>query len=128
MRLTVLPDILAICRLRPDHEIPSWAFQNRSFMSVTYTDDELSIVCSADAVPRDIRQQTGWRAFKVCGPLDFALTGVLSGLAAPLADAGISVLAVSTFDTDYLMVRDSALEAAQALLADAGHEITPFTP
>ena len=128
MRLTVLPDILAICRLPPDQDVPSWAFRNRSFVAVTYTDEELSIVCSEVAVPRDIRQQTGWRAFKVFGPLDFSLTGVLSGLAAPLADAGISVFAVSTFDTDYLLVRDSALQAAQTLLAGAGHEITPFTP
>jgi hypothetical protein len=76
------------------------------------------------SVPADVRAERGWRAFKVEGPLDFSLTGILSRIAAPLTDAGVSIFAISTFDTDYVLVRESALEKAKRALTDSGHTVT----
>ena len=117
LRLTILPESLAICRLNPDEALPDWLFWRADFVSVSRTAEELSIVCSAGDVPAEVTAERDWRAFKVEGPLDFALTGVLARLAAPLAEAGISLFAVSTYDTDYLLVREAALGQAARVLA-----------
>ena len=117
LRLTILPESLAICRLGPDEALPGWLFWRADFVSVSRTAEELSIVCSAGDVPAEVTAERDWRAFKVEGPLDFALTGVLARLAAPLAEAGISLFAVSTYDTDYLLVREAALGQAARVLA-----------
>jgi uncharacterized protein len=122
LALVLLDDSLAICRLEADAEVPAWAWSGEP-ASVTRTRDELSIVCRADAVPRGVRRESGWRCLKVRGPLDFALAGVLAALAAPLAAAGIPVFVVSTFDTDYLMVKEENLARAAATLRAAGHRI-----
>ena len=92
-------------------------------MSVTRTGDELSIVCPSDAVPDGADVQDGWRGLKVAGPLDFALTGVAAALTSPLAAAGISVLPLATYDTDYLFVREETLSGAIAALEAAGHTV-----
>ena len=117
LRLTILPESLAICRLGPDEALPGWLFWRADFVSVSRTAEELSIVCSAGDVPAEVTAERDWRAFKVEGPLEFALTGVLARLAAPLAEAGISLFAVSTYDTDYLLVREAALGQAARVLA-----------
>jgi hypothetical protein len=122
LTLSVLPDTFAICRFDPAAPIPSWVTQ-REFVSITRTRDELSIVCAQHAVPDGIRCERDWRALKVEGKLDFALTGILASLAAPLADAGISILAISTFDTDYLLVKEMHLSRAIQVLSAAGHKI-----
>ena len=109
LALSLLPDTLAICRLAPDAEVPAWAWTGEP-ASVTRTRDELSVVCRMDAVPKDVRAEAGWRCLKVDGPLDFALTGILAALSAPLAAAGISLFAVSTYDTDYLLVKAENLD------------------
>ena len=83
----------------------------------------MTVVCAAARVPADARAERGWRALRVAGPLDFALTGVLAAVAVPLADAGVSIFAVSTFDTDYVLVRADRLEAAVAALRAAGHRV-----
>ena len=129
LHLTVLPDVLAVCRLTPDPHAMPW-LPAQGFLSMTWTGDELSIVCAAESVPDDVRQEGPWRAFRVAGPLDFALTGILASLATPLAAAGISIFAVSTFDTDFLLVRADRLDDAVAALTDAGHTVAdrPHAP
>jgi len=121
-KLTLLPDTLAICRLSPDAVIPGWAFAS-NFYSITRTADELSVVCHQANVPDDIQNEGHWRGLKVHGPLAFSMVGVMASLTAPLAAAGISIFVVSTFDTDYLLVKQAHLEPAIAALAAAGHSI-----
>lgn len=120
--LTLLPDLLAVCRLAPDAALPVWA-AGPGFVSITRTDEELSIVVRQDRVPGDVVAVGPWRALKVQGPLDFALTGILAALTAPLADAGISLFAIATYETDYILVRAETLEAAITALTAAGHRV-----
>lgn len=117
-RLRHLPGRFAVCRLDPDDPTPS------EFWSVTRTDDELSVICAEDAVPEGAAVQRGWRGLQVAGPLDFALTGVAAALTAPLAQAGVSLLPVATYDTDYLFVREDDLPRATAALTAAGHTVS----
>jgi len=116
LSLLILPNKLAVCRLENDARIPSWATDD-SFFSISKTNDELSIVCSENKVPNGIKSEKNWRAFKVIGPLDFSLTGILASLANPLAEAKISIFAISTFDTDYLLVKNDNLEKAVKVLS-----------
>lgn len=122
--LTVLPDALAVCRLPAGAEAPAWLV-GETFASFTRAPDETSIVCRAAVVPEGVRVEAGWRALRVAGPLDFALTGILASLLVPLAAARVPVFALSTFDTDYLLVRDTALGDAVAALVGAGHRVEP---
>lgn len=124
LTLSVLPALFAVCRLEPDAPLPAWAAA--IFFSITRTPDELSIVCPQAAVPNHVRAEAGWRLLKVEGPLDFALTGVLASLANPLAAAHISLFAVSTFNTDYLLVKAESLAQAVRVLRQAGHRVHPF--
>jgi len=121
LELRLLPDVFAVCRLDPSAEAP--AAPARGFHSVTRTEEELSVICVETAVPDDAVVEPGWRGLQVAGPLDFALTGVAAALTTPLAAAGISVLPVATYDTDYLFVRESSLADAVAALACAGHVV-----
>lgn len=116
LSLSIMPNKLAICCLEKDAQIPSWATDG-IFFSISKTADELSIVCSENKVPDGIKSEKNWRAFKVMGPLDFSLTGILASLANPLAEAKISIFAVSTFDTDYILVKDDSLERAVKVLS-----------
>jgi hypothetical protein len=119
IELGILQGRLAVCRLEAGAAPPTWAMGG-ALWSVTGTADELSVVCGEERVPEGVRREAGWRALKVAGPLDFALTGVLSAIAAPLAAAGVSVFAVATFDTDYVLVREERLAEAVAALRAAG--------
>lgn len=119
LSLTLVPYRLAICRLDAADALPGWAAAG-AFFAITRTDDELSIVCQQELAPSDVTCQRGWRCLKVAGPLDFALTGILARLATPLANAGIPVFALSTYDTDYLLVSEDRLAAAVAVLRAAG--------
>ena len=112
-----------MCRLAPDDEIPQWALSGGGFVSVTRTSDELSLVCAENAVPRGISREPGWRIFKVEGPFDFTLTGVLASVAQPLAEAALSIFTISTYDTDYVMVKEQDVEKAVQALAAAGHSV-----
>lgn len=118
LTLRLLPERLAVARLQPDSPVPEWC-EGGGFRSVSWTAEETSIVCAEAGVPADVRAERGWRAFVVDGPLDFGQTGVLAGIARPLAAAGISIFAVSTFDTDYVLVRDASVDEAGRILADA---------
>jgi uncharacterized protein len=117
--LRLLGGELAILRLPPDAVIPSWlSFSTEPLVSVTRTAHELSIICPAGAVPAAAPCEAGWRAFTVEGKLEFSAVGVLAAILNPLAEAGISILSLSTFDTDYVLVRVAMLEAATAVLRD----------
>jgi hypothetical protein len=122
LTLTVSSERLAICRLGPDEPVPTWA-GGPGFVSVTRTSEELSVVAPESEVPSGIRCERGWQAVSVKGPLDFATTGVMASLTLPLAEAGISLFVVSTFDTDYLLVRENELLAAIEALSGAGHKV-----
>ena len=131
LELRVLPGVFAVCRLAPDADVPGLLRHTTAsppvpadgFLSVTRTQDEVSVVCAEDAVPAGAEVQRGWRGLQVVGPLDFALTGIAAALTAPLADAGVSVLPIATYDTDYLFVREEALAAAVEALEGAGHTV-----
>jgi len=120
--LTILPDELSICRLPAQSEMPAWAV-SRGLTSVSWTAHETSVVCASSVVPAGVQADAGWRAFAVAGPLDLRLTGILLSIAQPLADAGVGVFAVSTYDTDYVLVKQSSLDAAIAALTAFGHRI-----
>ncbi|HEX4545559.1 MAG TPA: ACT domain-containing protein [Candidatus Acidoferrum sp.] len=120
--LTLLPERFAISRLAADAPIPSWAIEG-PFFSLTHTDDELSVVCELSRVPAGVESQLGWRVLRVRGPFVLSEIGVLSALASPLARAKLSLFAISTFDTDYLLVAAETLAAAIVALEQAGHTI-----
>ena len=120
--LRLLPERLAICRLAADHAVPVW-LGRLPFWSATRTADELSLVVPERLAHEEWRQERGWRALTVVGPLDLAMVGVLAELAGLLAAAGVSVFALGTFDTDLLLVRDSALGSATEALEAAGHRV-----
>lgn len=121
--LSLKPGQLAVCRLAPDAAVPAWASPAGAFSTVSRTDQELSIICPDDGVPAGVRKESGWRLFKVEGPLDFALTGILAAIASPLAAAGIGIFTIATYDTDYVMVKDENVDLAIATLTAAGHRV-----
>lgn len=125
MNLTLLAQPLAICRLDAASPVPAWANTACGFLSVTRTADERSIVCAEAVVPGGIRHEPGWLAFRVEGPLDFGLTGVLASLLEPLARAKVSIFALSTFDTDYILVKAAQADTAARALEAAGHTVAP---
>lgn len=122
LRLVLLPDAVAICRLAPDEAVPAWATA-APYWSVTRTPDELSIVCPESAVPADVQASRSWRALRVEGPVPLDQTGVLASITAPLAAAHVSVFALATYDTDYVLIPAAQRNAALAALDAAGHEI-----
>jgi len=115
--LRLLHGELAILHLPTDAAIPAWlSLSARPLVSVTHTSDELSIVCPSSEVPVGIPCEAGWRAFGVEGKQDFSAVGILSSILSPLATAGISIFSISTFDTDYILVRADVLEKATTVL------------
>ena len=122
LTLSVLEGNYAICKLSPEDPVPA-RVERSAFWSVTRTREELSIVCGEREVPDAAKCDKGWRCMKVHGPLDFSLTGVLASLAGPLAEAGISLFTISTYDTDDLFVKEERLEQARLLLTQCGHEV-----
>jgi hypothetical protein len=122
VRLFALDELYAIVRLHPDAGLPDWV-EGGHFWSVTRSDSELSVVCREEDVPPDASAERGWCALEVAGPLDFSLTGVVASLVSPLADAAVPIFVLSTFDTDYLFVREADLPRAAEALRGAGHTI-----
>lgn len=133
---------LAVLRLPSYHPIPSWILAAASasangkshFLSITQTRDELSLVCPESIVPpqadddnnnngnsNDLIMEKGWISFKVQGPLDFGWTGILAGLATPLAEQGVSIFAISTFDTDYILVKQEMMDKTAQVFTELGH-------
>ena len=122
LSLSVLPGKFAVCRLEADAAEPTWANKG-DFVSITRTPDELSVVCPEISAPDNITAERNWRCLKIEGTLDFGLTGILASIATPLAEVRISIFALSTFNTDYVLVKDATLEAAIAALRKAGHTV-----
>jgi hypothetical protein len=122
MKLIVLAEEFAVARVEASDAIPAWALQ-APLVSITRTADELSIVCAASHLRPGVRAERGWRCLRVAGTIDFAVTGVLASIAGPLANVAVSIFAISTYDTDYVLVREHALPAAIAALTAAGHDV-----
>lgn len=120
--LSILKETFAVCRFSPTEKIPDWALKG-SLYSVTKTSDELSIVCPQELVGKAEKIDMGWRVFKIEGPLDFSLVGIIANLSSTLAKGGVSVFVISTYDTDYVLVKEENLEKAIELLSKAGHKI-----
>jgi hypothetical protein len=123
LSLTILDDAFVVCRLGADAPILPWAIAG-SFFPITRTADELSVFCRQDAVPEGVLGERGWRCLRADGTIPLLVVGVLASLAAPLAEAGIRVFAVSTFDTDNLLVMAADFERAVAGLTQAGRRTT----
>ena len=128
LNISIIPSTFSVCRLPQDTAVPSWALQSKWF-SITKTDDELSIVCCSSDVPTSdtIVVEGHWRALKVLGPLDFSLVGVLANLSSAMANNGISIFAISTYDTDYILVKEKQLNASIACLIEKGHVIKKYS-
>jgi hypothetical protein len=123
MELRILAEPFAIARLAADAHVPEWVAGNE-LIAVVRTRNELSIVCRDSAVPLTVTEvQRGFRVFAVVGTLDFSLVGVIADLAKPLAAAGIPIFDISTYDTDYVLVRADRLEEAKTALTDAGFSL-----
>jgi len=120
-RLTLLKENFTLYRLAADDPIPEVVF-GHAFFSITRTSDELSIVVSEDIGLSGTRREAGWACIKVLGPLDFGLTGILAGISGILAEEGISIFSVSTFDTDYILVKQENCHRARLVLETAGYE------
>lgn len=123
-RLQRLPGAYAVCRLEPNAGLPFWCVKSEPLLAYTRTPEETSVVCLQELVPASIRAERGFCAWRVAGTIDFSVTGVMSALTTPLADAGISVFALSTFDTDYLLVPAGNRERAEAALSRAGFTLS----
>lgn len=132
LTLEALAEPLSICRLAAGADLPEWALRAGSFSSISRTADELSVICATALIPESrgageesgiVAREDGWRAIKLVGPFALTEVGVLLRIAAPLAVAGISILAVGTFDTDYVLVKAAHLSAALAELEGAGHVV-----
>ncbi len=122
LTLILAPERFAVCRLPAGAPVPALPL-NASLVAVTITPEECSLVLPEDAAPEGAMVEASWRALRVAGILDFSLTGVLASLAIPLAQAQVSIFAVSTYDTDYLLVPEASIEVALAALRAAGHTI-----
>ncbi|WP_047865944.1 ACT domain-containing protein [Rubrobacter aplysinae] len=128
LTLSALDEGFAVCRLDGASRVPEWVL-SLDFFSVTRTPQELSIVAPEEAferarLPAGAKVEGGWACLAVAGPLDFSLVGVLAGLTDALAAAGVSVFAISTYDTDYLLVKEQELARAMEALSAVGHRIT----
>ncbi len=112
-----------VCRLAPEADVPVWATASEGLISITRTADELSIVCPSEGAPKESASELRWACFKLEGPFAFSAVGILNSFIAPLADAGIPIFAVSTYDTDYVLVREGDTSSATEALQRAGHQL-----
>jgi len=112
----------AVCQLDAEEPLPPW-LPTAPFWTVTRSGDELSVICSAEAVPQHSSHESGWRLLRMVGPFPFSLTGILESVLAPLAAADVGILAISTFNTDYVFVKHARLTAALEALRAAGHVV-----
>ena len=120
LRFRPLEQTFAVCRFAPTYSLPTWVFESE-FFSITRTLEELSIVCIEAQVPPDVKAEFGWKGFMLEGPFAFGLTGILTSVLVPLAEAQIGIFAFSTFDTDYVLVKEADFDGALAALEGAGH-------
>ena len=116
-----VPGSFAICRLAANTPVPGWALRGE-FFSVTSTAGEVSVVCPVAQVPCGVAHEGEWACLRLEGPFPFSETGILSSFVQPLAERAIPIFAVSTFDTDYVLVKHAWVEKAVAALREAGHQ------
>jgi hypothetical protein len=119
-----LPGHYAIVRLPPDAPIPDWATKG-DFISITRTTEELSIVWPADNIPKNVSPGPRWICLKLEGPFPFSQTGVLLSFIEPLSNNGVPIFAISTYDTDYVLVQEEFTGVAIDALQQAGHDLWP---
>jgi hypothetical protein len=124
LELRLLQQQFAVCRLGPAEDVPGWASAPGALTVLARTEGELSIVCDERVVPDGVRAERGFRTLMVCGPLPFDAVGILAGIAGALSAAAIPLLAISTFDTDYVLVRAERLDTAITALRAAGCDVT----
>ena len=122
LKLKKLDGRMAVCRLDPSSGVPGWA-TGAAFFSITRTADELSVVCPEGDVPDGVRREGGWRILALEGPFEFSEVGVLASVLEPLAEAGVGIFALSTYDTDYVLVGEEGLDGAVSALVERGHEV-----
>ena len=122
LRFRILPGPYAVVRLNPDAAVPAWA-ANGEFTSITRTADELSVVCPTENLPSDVSSPHRWAVLKLEGPFAFSLTGVLLSFIEPLSSNKVPIFAISTYDTDYVLVQEEYKATALAFLQKAGHEL-----
>ena len=120
VRLKRLAGSYSVCRLDPSSPIPRWA-DGEGFVSISRSDDELSIVCRTERVPADVRQDSDWTCYRFLGPFAFDETGIVSAVIGPLSDAGIGIFVVSTFDGDHMLIKQADVAGAEPVLAASGH-------
>ena len=120
--LKILPERMAVCRFEPTAALPDW-IDTSAFYSITRTEEELTLVCCEALVPPGAQCESEWRCFRVQGILDFSEIGIMFTLTQPLAKAGVSVFVISTYDTDYFLVKEKELPKAIDALTTSGHEI-----
>ena len=120
--LKILPERMAVCRFEPTAPLPDW-IGKVGFYSLTRTEAELTLVCPEARLAPGTTSETGWRCFKVQGLLDFSEIGIIFSLTQPLAKTGVSVFVISTFDTDYFMVKEKDLTKAIDALTAEGHQV-----
>jgi len=121
--LRQIPGPFGIVQLPADSPVPQWALGPCPFSAVVRTEQELSIVSPGARLPADIKGEISWACLRVEGPFDFSEIGVLASIAGPLAVASVSIFAVSTYDTDYVLVQEDQLTAATLALESAGHRV-----
>jgi len=122
MKFILLPGVYSIYRFATGH-IPAFDLRSQAFCCVTSTKEEVSVVCASGTLEGALKIEDGWRALKIAGPLDFNLVGVLAEASGILAAAMVSIFALSTFDTDYLLVKAGKLNDAIAALEGRGHSV-----
>jgi hypothetical protein len=123
LTLRLLDGRFAIARLPASDPVPPWALERSALASIVRTPDELSVLADESRVPEQCVAERGFRALGVRGPLPFELVGILAAIATPLAGAAVSLFAVSTYDTDYILVHERDLPRARDALTAAGHTI-----
>ena len=123
LQLSLLKDKYGICTLPNTAPIPDWAL-TQSLASITRTEKELTIVCRLEILPSQYQSDLKWRCFKIDGSFDLNQIGVISSISSPLADAGISIYVISTYDTDYFLIQEQNLEQTISILSSSGHYIT----
>ena len=122
LTLIVQHDLYGVCRLSPSDPIPDWSLQGE-FFSVSRTAEEISIVCAETQIPSTVQCERGWRMFRIAGMLDFALIGIVAGISAALASAQLGIFVLSTYNTDYILVKQADFSAAVSAFQAAGYEV-----
>lgn len=124
LTLIVHDELYSVARLGPGDQIPNWLSTKAAGLTVAArTARELSITCRQELVPEDVLAERGWRLFEVLGPLDFDQVGILAGLLAPLARASVPVFVVSTYETDFILIKEGNVESAISILQSSGHRV-----